>query len=139
VLDPSWRGAVRAFIADPANAARAAVFSLTLDDASPAARRLERIVAWRTRRLGLPYGDQGLLISRRLYDALGGFRDQPLMEDVDLVRRLGRARITMLDCRAVTSAARYRNGYLARSGRNLCCLALWFFGVPPRLIAKIYG
>ena len=46
----------------------------------------------------------------------------------------------MLDCRAVTSAARYkRMGYLPRMLRNMTCLALYFLGVPPRMIARIYG
>ena len=139
VLDRGWYDAVLRFTEDPANAERAAVFTYALRDTAPAARRLEKIVAWRTNRLGLPYGDQGLLIRRATYDAVGGYRDLPLMEDVDLVRRLGRKRITALDCRAVTSAARYRRGYVARSCRNLCCLGLYFVGVPPRIIAKIYG
>jgi hypothetical protein len=62
------------------------------------------------------------------------------MEDVDLVRRLGKARLRILPVRALTSAARYRrDGYLRRSCRNLACLSLWFAGVPPRLIARLYG
>src|SRR5207237_1239137 len=84
---PGWQQAVLAFIAAPAAEERAAYFDLALDDDGPAARRLERIVAWRCRTLGLPYGDQGLLISRAFYDAVGGFRPLPLMEDVDLARR----------------------------------------------------
>ena len=139
VLDRGWHDAALRFIRDPANAERAAAFTYALHDRSSAARRLEKMVAWRTRRLGLPYGDQGLLISRAAYDAVGGYRDLPLMEDVDLVRRLGHKRIAVLDCRAVTSATRYRNGYIARSCRNLCCLALYFAGVSPRFIAKLYG
>ena len=98
------------------------------------------MVACRCRWLVLPYGDQGLLISRKLYDELGGFRPMPMMEDVDLVRRIGRKRLTMLGHRAVTSAARYRrDGYLRRSARNLTCLSLFCVGVPPRLIARLYG
>jgi rSAM/selenodomain-associated transferase 2 len=139
VLDGGWYDAALRFIGDPANAGRAAVFIYALRDPSPAARRLEKMVAWRTRRLGLPYGDQALLIGRATYDGVGGYRDLPLMEDVDLVRRLGRKRLAVLDCRAVTSATRYRNGYIARSCRNLCCLALYFAGVSPRFIAKLYG
>ena len=139
VLDRGWYDAVLRFMEDPANAERAAVFTYALRDGATAARRLEKMVAWRTNLFGLPYGDQGLLIRRALYDAIGGYRDLQLMEDVDLVRRLGRRRITVLECRAVTSATRYRNGYLARSCRNLCCLGLYFAGVSPRLIAKIYG
>jgi rSAM/selenodomain-associated transferase 2 len=138
-LDPGWETAVTTFIAAKGED-HAAAFAFALDDDAPAARRLERIVGWRCRRLALPYGDQGLLISRKLYDRLGGFSPVPLMEDVDLVRRIGRRRLSILDHRAVTSAARYRrDGYLRRSLGNLGCLSLYFAGVPPRLIARLYG
>lgn len=136
-LGPGWEAAVAAALADPA---RAHVFAFALDDASPEARRLERAVAWRNRVLALPYGDQGLLIHRDLYAALGGHRPIPLMEDVDLVRRLGRARLAWMPAAAVTSAARWRReGWRRRSVRNLAILGLWFLGVPPRLLARLYG
>lgn len=139
VPGPGWTEAVAAFMADPANGARAGVFRFALDDAARAARRLERLVAWRTRVLGLPYGDQGLLIARAFYDELGGFRPIPLMEDVDLVHRIGRRRLTVLDAAAITSAARYREkGYARRVLRNLFCLTLFFLGVDPRRIERIY-
>lgn len=138
-LDASWAEAAGAYIAEPCNGERAAVFGFALDDPAPAARRLERMVGWRTRQLGLPYGDQGLLIGRAFYRRLGGFRPIPLMEDVDLVRRIGRSRIDVLPATAVTSAARWRReGWTARSARNLLCLGLYFLGVPPRLIARVY-
>ncbi len=134
-----WAEAVFGYCGDPANGERAATFRFALDDTAPSARRLEAAVAWRTAALGLPYGDQGLLISRAFYDLLGGFRPLPLMEDVDFVRRIGRRRLDTLDVAAVTSAARYRkSGYLRRSGRNLFCLGLYFLGVPPAAIARIY-
>ncbi len=135
-LAPGWQEAVRTVMRDPS---RAWHFRFALDDDTPAARRLERAVAWRCRVLGLPYGDQGLLVHRDLLRAVGGMRPMPLMEDVDLVRRLGRARIGAMDVAAVTSAARFRrDGYLRRSARNLFCLALWFAGVSPATIQRIY-
>lgn len=140
VLSAGWRAEVEAFAADPANRTRAAAFRFAVDDAAPQARRLERMVAWRGRVWGLPYGDQGLLIHREFYRAVGGFRPLPLMEDVDLVRRIGRARLTILTTPAVTSAVRWRReGWLGRSLRNLTCLALYFAGVPPRLLVRVYG
>ena len=72
--------------------------------------------------------------------AAGGFRSIPIMEDVDLVRRLGRARLVALEAAFVTSAARWRaQGWWRRSARNLSCLALWFLGVPPARIARLYA
>ena len=139
VLGEGWAAAVARFAAEPVNAERAAVFRFALDDAMPAARRMERLVAWRGRVLGLPYGDQGLLIGRAFYDRLGGFRALPLMEDVEIVRRIGRRRLLQLDATATTSAARYRHGgYLLRPARNLFCLSLYLAGVPPRFILRVY-
>jgi hypothetical protein len=101
---------------------------------------LERIVAWRCRVLALPYGDQGLLIARNLYRAVGGFAPLPLMEDVDLVRRLGRRRLTRIGARCISSPARYRReGYWCRPLRNLLCLSLYFAGLPSDRIARLYG
>ena len=140
VPQAGWIEAVTDFIADPANAMRASVFALRFDDPAPAARRLERVVAWRTQHLGLPYGDQGLLIARTCYDSLGGFRPLALMEDVDMARRIGRHRLAMLPAAVLTSAVRYRReGWVRRSLRNLACLALYYLGLPPRLIARVYG
>jgi rSAM/selenodomain-associated transferase 2 len=138
-LAPGWAQAVHRFMAGP-NHNRAAVFRFALDDDAPGARRVEFLVRWRCRLLALPYGDQGLLIGRRLFDAIGGFRPLPLYEDVDIVRRLGRARLTMLEHRAVTSAARYRrSGYVLRPARNLFCLTLYYLGVPPTVLQRLYG
>jgi hypothetical protein len=59
---------------------------------------------------------------------------------VALVRRIGRRRLVALNADALTSAARYeRDGFLRRPLRNAFCLALYFCGVPPRLIRRVYG
>ena len=140
VLTDGWEDEVQAFITDRGNRQRAAVFRFALDDDNPQARRVERMVAWRCARMGLPYGDQGLLIHKNFYNALGGYKDFPLMEDVDLIRRIGRANIHMFDTKAVTSAVRYRwDGWWARPSRNVFCLFLYLCGLPPRWIAKLYG
>ena len=137
-LGIGWPEAVTAHI--QGGEAQAGYFSLRLDSADLRARRLEHAVAWRCRRLALPYGDQGLLIHRDLLAAVGGIRPLPLMEDVDLVRRLDRDRLVLLGAEAITSAAKWeREGWTCRSARNLVCLGLWFAGVPPRLIARAYG
>jgi hypothetical protein len=130
---------VEPFMADAANLSRAGYFRFALDDAATPARWLERVVLWRNRILGLPYGDQGLLISRNFYESLGGFKPLPVMEDVDIVLRIGRRRLVMLDGAALTSADRYhRDGYLPRVLRNAVCLSLYAAGVPARVIAGIY-
>ena len=138
-LAPGWISPVRAFVAKPGNRARAAYFRLAFDDGATAARFLEAGVRLRCALFALPYGDQGLLLSRALYDAIGGFRNLPLMEDVDIARRLGRRRLVALPHRAHTSAERYRrDGWIARPMRNLTCIALYFLGVAPERIATFY-
>lgn len=137
-LGHGWAAAAAAHM--QAGAEQAGYFRFALDSTDRRARRLERAVAWRCRALALPYGDQGLLIHRALLERIGGIRPIPLMEDVDLARRLGRRRLAALDADALTSAAKWeRDGWRRRSARNLVCLALWFAGVPPRLIARAYG
>lgn len=136
-LAPGWAAAAAAHMR--AAPGRAGYFRFTLDSADPRARRLERAVAWRCRVLALPYGDQGLLVARGVLEDVGGMRALPLMEDVDLVGRLGRHRLAALPADAVTSAARWeRDGWRRRSARNLMCLALWRAGVPPSWIARAY-
>jgi rSAM/selenodomain-associated transferase 2 len=137
LLEPGWADAAAAHMRR--HPRKAACFRLKLDDAAWQARAIERGVAARVRLLGLPYGDQGLLVPRALYDRAGGFRPLPLMEDVDLVRRIGRRRLRLLAAAAVTSAERWRrDGWLRRSARNLACLGLYTVGVPPERIARFY-
>ena len=86
----------------------------------------------------MPYGDQGLLIRRALYDAVGGHPDQPLMEDVVLARAL-RGRLVALDAVAETSAEKYRrDGWLRRGARNLVTLARHAAGADPEDLARRY-
>lgn len=133
-LGPGWQKAVQDHIAV---SNRPACFRFKLDDPAWQARLIERGVALRVAVLGLPYGDQGLLIPRRLYEANGGFRAIALMEDVDLVRRIGRVAVLKVD--AVTSAVRWRrDGWFRRSGRNLALLALYRLGMSPERLARLY-
>lgn len=140
VLGPGWAEAARAFMARPEAPRRAAVFRLVLDDPDARARRVEALARWRGRVLGLPYGDQGLLISKDFYRDLGGFQALPLMEDVDLARRIGRHRLVTLPAEAITSAARYRrDGWWRRPIQNLALLGLYFLGAPPAVLKRLYG
>jgi rSAM/selenodomain-associated transferase 2 len=134
-----WTQAVEAFMADPGNRFRAGYFRFALDDSARAARLIEQVVRLRSRLLGLPYGDQGLLIGRTFYEKLGGYKRLPLMEDVDIVRRIGRNRLRPIAATAVTSAAKYRrDGYLLRPIHNLFMLALYTVGVSPRFLSALY-
>jgi rSAM/selenodomain-associated transferase 2 len=135
LLAPGWREAVEAHVA---RSSKPACFRFRLDDSAWQARLIERGTALRAGLLGLPYGDQGLLVSRIHYGNAGGYRELPLMEDVDLVRRLGSIRVLPVD--AVTSAQRWRrDGWFRRSGRNLALLALYRLGMSPARVARLYG
>ncbi len=136
VLEPGWQAEAERVTVTPG---KAGFFELAFDDVSPGARRVGRLANWRARTLGLPYGDQGLLISASLYREVGGIRPLPLMEDVDLARRLGRPRLVPLNARAVTSADRYRrDGWWLRPVRNLALLGLFLAGVPAARLVRAY-
>ena len=133
-----WREAVEAHV--QRKPGKAACFRFRLADKAWQARAIERGVAARGKLLALPYGDQGLLVPRRLYEQVGGYRPLPIMEDVDIVWRIGRWRLSLLDEVAFTSAERWRrNGWWRRSARNLACLGLYGLGMSPERIARIYG
>jgi rSAM/selenodomain-associated transferase 2 len=138
-LGQGWIAESERFTSERGARRRAAAFRLAFDDASPAARRVLFWARLRARVLKLPYGDQGLLISRFLYDALGGYHDMPIMEDVDLVRRIGAKRLTLLRAEAITSAEKYRrDGFDRRAWRNLVLTARYLLGADPVELAKSY-
>ena len=120
--------------------AAAAAFRFVLDDEGLGARMAERMAALRTGLLKLPLGDQGLLLPRSLYDEVGGFDALPLLEDLEMVRRLGRRRLAVLNARAVTDGERYRRDRsLSRTARMQACLGLYLVGVPGSAIAVVFG
>ncbi|MEO1689670.1 MAG: glycosyl transferase, partial [Pseudomonadota bacterium] len=135
VLSPDWVEAARRHMETEPEAA--GWFRLQFDEGGAAAAWTAGWANWRSRLLGLPYGDQGLLVRRDVYRAAGGFPDQPLMEDVALARRLKTREVAAV---ARTSADRYRrDGWLRRGARNLGTLALWYAGASPRWLARRYG
>jgi glycosyltransferase involved in cell wall biosynthesis len=135
-LAPGWDAALRTA---PAGAV-GGWFRFALDDAAWQARLIERGVAWRVRLLRLPYGDQGLFVRRDVFARLGGFRALPLLEDVDLVRRLRReGPLFEVPLPLLTSSRRWRHdGWLRRSARNLAIISAYFAGVSPARLARWY-
>ncbi len=141
VLDASWADEAAALIAG--GEGDAGVFTLKFGAPGLAPSIVAAGAMIRTRIFRSPYGDQGLLIARRLYDEIGGYSAMPLFEDVDIVDRLVRAKgssvIRVLKSAAVTSPARYqRDGYAKRVVTNAFCLAMFRLGFAPEKIAKIY-
>lgn len=115
-------------------------FGLKVDDPHPCFRVLEWLVAMRTTVLGLPYGDQGLVLDRHLYERCGGFRDLPLMEDVDLVLRLRPwGGVRQLPYSICTSARRWhRHGLLRTSLRNMILMLRWIWGEDSETLNRDY-
>jgi GT2 family glycosyltransferase len=115
-------------------------FRFALDSRSPWARWIEGGVHARVRLFDLPYGDQALFATRADFDALGGFREMPLMEDVDFVRRLRRrGRLARVRVAALTSARRWeQDGWLRRSVENVVLTILFLAGFPPERLAHRY-
>ena len=134
-LGGDWPLAVKAHLRNPDEAG---YFKLRFDERGPFPVMVAAWANLRSRVFRMPYGDQGLLIHRELYEAIGGYPDQPLMEDVAICRRIGR-RLTRLSAEAVTSADRYvRDGWLRRGTRNLATLVLYLFGRDPERLRKFY-
>lgn len=141
VLEEGWAGEAAAFIGR--HPEEAAVFALRFDAKGLAPALVAAGAMARTRLLKAPYGDQGLLISKALYEAVGGYSGIPLMEDVEFIRRLikreGRGALHVLKARAVTSAERYeRDGYARRVVKNLAILTRYYLGASPEALAKDY-
>jgi len=143
VLEEGWERSATAFMrgVDRGERAPAAgAFTLRLDAKGLAPRLSERLVHWRCKLWRTPDGDHGLLIPRALFDSVGGYRDLPMLEDVDLARRLGRRRLAMLEAQAVTSPNDRRpEDSIWLSLRHQSCRALFSLGVPAEVIARLYG
>ena len=141
-LGEGWCEQVRAFI-DLQDEDSAAVFQLAFHRGDWRARLVSAGANLRTRLFAAPYGDQGLLISKRLYNQIGGYRALALFEDVDIIDRIkeanGRRHLRVLEAKAMTDPGRYdRDGYAKRVIKNLICLAMYRVGFGPERILKFY-
>lgn len=94
----------------------------------------------RERVSGLAYGDQGLVVHRSTFEAVGGYPDLPVMEDVEMLRRLrSRHRVRRIPAELVSSPRRYeREGRWLGWMRNTALVTLYLAGVPPRLLSRWY-
>jgi len=135
VLGPNWQAAVIRHLTKPE---QAAYFKLRFDETTFPARTVAGWANFRSRWLGFPYGDQGLLISQRLYRRIGGYAEIPLMEDVMIAKAL-RGTLTTLPVFIETSADMYRqDGWLKRSFKNFGVLSQFLAGTDPDKLAAKY-
>ena len=86
----------------------------------------------------MPYGDQALFLRRSTFDALGGFRALPIMEDHDLVTRAKRHGRVAIANGAATSSARFwrHHGMIGGTLRNQLVLLGWRLGVAPQTLLR---
>ncbi|MFK7869860.1 MAG: TIGR04283 family arsenosugar biosynthesis glycosyltransferase [Roseobacter sp.] len=133
VLSPDWVGAAHLHM----QGGQAGWFRLAFERGGIAGRVVAMWANLRSR-LGLPYGDQGLLLPATIYRDVGGYPDQPLMEDVAIARAL-KGRLCAIDAIATTSARRYHaQGWCRRGACNLWLLLRYFLGANPAQLATSY-
>ena len=120
---------------------RAWAFRLGIDAGGTDLRLVEALVALRSRWRNLPYGDQGLLISRPLLEAVGGIAPIPLMEDLELVLRLRRrGGIGLLPATLLVSGRRWRRlGVVGTALANGRLRRAWRRGERPEQLAARYN
>jgi rSAM/selenodomain-associated transferase 2 len=137
ILPAGWTDEIAA--ADRNPEVNAGCFRFALDSRSPFARLIELGVRARVALFRLPYGDQALFVRRAAFDALQGYADLPIMEDVDLVRRLRRrGRLFRSTRPAITSARRWeRDGWVRRTCCHVALILLYFCGVPATALIRL--
>ena len=119
----------------------AGAFDLGIDSPRMLFRITERYVALRTRLTRVPFGDQAIFVRRDYFERIGGFKDIPIMEDVELMRRIKKQgnSIVIIPHKVLTSPRRWeKEGILYSTFRNWMMQVLYLFGVAPERIAKFY-
>ena len=118
----------------------AGAFTLGIDSQDRGLRFIEQVANWRARIFKMPYGDQALFVSRKLFFEIGGFADYPIMEDFELVRRLKKkGKIVILPDAVKTSPRRWQNfGIFKTWFLNQIIVAAYFIGIPPQRLAFWY-
>jgi hypothetical protein len=94
----------------------------------------------RARFLKMPYGDQALFVRRGVFEEVGGYREIPIMEDVDLVRRLNkRGRLRQLHASVTTTPRHWESlGPIRTTVLNGVAIVAFLLGVPPSRLAGVY-
>ncbi len=118
----------------------AGAFRFKVNDPGAKMRLVEWIANIRSTFLKCPYGDQGLFMEKRIFHEMGGFAHLPIMEDFELVRRLGhRGGVTTLPQAAVTSARRWRQlGVVRTTTINQCMILGFLAGMPIERLERFY-
>lgn len=114
-------------------------FNLRIGSDKDRFRLAEKVISFRSRRLGLIYGDQAIFARKDIFFRAGGFRKLPLMEDIDCVKRLrGQGKVALISDEVITSSRRWEQGFLRNTFKNWFFLALYFAGVSPQRLYRWY-
>ena len=115
-------------------------FDVTIEGRSRLFPVIARMMNWRSRLSGIATGDQAIFVRRDLFEALGGFPDQPLMEDIELSKRLRRrGRPACIAQRVVTSGRRWERHGVWRTVAKMWRLRfLYWLGVSSQRLAQDY-
>jgi len=119
----------------------AGAFMLCIDSNGLIFRIIEWVVLVRTRITKIPYGDQGLFMTKTTYDKIGGFNDLPLMEDIDIAQRLNRhGRIIFLSEKMTASPRRWlKEGIIYTTIRDwMIALMFTIFNINPKILQRLY-
>lgn len=116
-------------------------FDLGIKSGKPVFRLIETAASLRSRFTRIPYGDQAIFIRKEYFHAAGRFREIPIMEDVELMRRIKKAgdKIYIVPEKVGTSARRWeKEGIVYCTLRNWILITLYSMGVPPEKLAAFY-
>ena len=118
----------------------AGAFELRIDAQMRSLRLIEKMVNWRSRTLGMPYGDQAIFLKASVFHDLGGFPDLPIMEDFELMLRLRRlGQIAIVPASVLTSGRRWQKlGVLKTTLINQMIIIAYFLGVSPTRLVRWY-
>jgi rSAM/selenodomain-associated transferase 2 len=86
------------------------------------------------------FGDQGLFIDKKLFKELRGFRNLPIMEDLDMVRRIKKkTKFQKFSASMITSSRRYEaNGHIRQQLINIVLVLGFYLGVSPHFLSRFY-
>jgi len=115
-------------------------FDVRLSGSPPAFRIIEWFINIRSRLTGISTGDQCQFVRRELFERMGGYPEQPLMEDIEFARHLKRAgRIACLRDKVTTSSRRWEQHGVFRTVLLMWKLRLYYWlGVTPERLAAFY-
>lgn len=138
LLPLGYADRVRAALAQPQ--AIAGAFELAIEGNSPSLRWVEKTVNWRSRFFQFPYGDQGIFLKASIFQELGGFPQQPIMEDFEFIRQLKRrGKIALVPTPVLTSSRRWRKlGVVKTTAINQLTIAGYFLGISPATLGRWY-